>query len=223
MAAFAGTSSDMAGGDQGRRFVPTSAVEALEHYRAALLLWDLQKGLGGRAEGLEFLLERWRSLRDNARRAGILVVRSRHVAPPLELMDDAEVWRICRKQGVSSTAALAPYMQRDTSDVDYLEGFEPTVDELVIEKATPSLFVNTAADARLRSAGVGVLVLAGVATDIGIEFTARHALALGYFPIVVTDAVGAYSAKAQVRGIACLESFALLARSADITSVWGRL
>lgn len=202
------------------RFVPASGVDVLGHYRSALLLWDLQAGLGGRAEHLDQLTERWHFLRDRARAFRALVMWSRHVAPPLELMDDAEVWRVCRKQGVASVADLTPYMQPGTPDVEYIPGFTPEPDELVIEKATPSIFVNTPADARLRTAAVGALVLAGVATDVGIEFSARHALALGYFPVVATDAVGAYSEKAQERGLACLESFAFLASSEDIVASW---
>ena len=44
-------------------------------------------------------------------------------------------------------------------------------------------------------------MLAGVATDIGIEFTARHALASGYYSVIVEDATGAYSDDAHARSI----------------------
>lgn len=204
------------------RFVPQSALDVLAHCRPALLLWDLQNGLGGHADHLELLRPKWCALRAAAIEAGILILRSRHVAPNIDLMDDTEIWRICRKQGVRSVADLSPYMQDGTEDVEFLEGFEPGPSEVVIDKSTPSLFLNTPADARLRTAGVNAIVLAGVATDIGIEFTARHALALGYFPIVATDAVGAYSSAAQERGLGCLASFALLEETDSIIAKWKR-
>lgn len=223
MAACAGTSTEMSASKAKERFVPTSAADILSHYRSALLLWDLQQGLGGRAEHLDELSERWTFLRGQAHTSSVPVVWSRHIAPPVDLMDDAEVWRVCRKQGVAGVAEMTPYMQRGTRDVESIPGFVPGPDELVIEKATPSIFVNTPADARLRRLGVGALVIAGVATDIGVEFTARHALALGYFPIVVTDAVGAYSAQAQARGLACIGSFGFLASSAEVAESWATL
>lgn len=44
----------------------------------------------------------------------------------------------------------------------------------------PSLFVDTPLDLRLKTMGIDTLVIVGVATDIGVEFTCRHAAALGY-------------------------------------------
>jgi nicotinamidase-related amidase len=46
----------------------------------------------------------------------------------------------------------------------------------------------------------------GVATDIGIEFTCRHA-ALGYFTVVIKDASGAYSDAAHERSLALLRGW----------------
>ncbi len=202
------------------RLLPRDGTDLLDPSRCALLLWDLQNGLGGHAYDLARLTERWKELHDTARDAGVLIVRSKHVAPPLELMDDTEVWRIMRKQGVERVEDLRPYMVRGTDDVAFIEGFDPDAAELVVEKSTPSLFVGTAAEARIRASGARCLVLAGVATDIGIEFTARHAAALGFYPLVAEDAVGAYTPEAQARGLACLGSFALSAKTETIVKAW---
>ena len=202
------------------RLLPTEPSDLLRPETCALLLWDLQNGLGGHAMDQERLRARWTELRDAARAAGVLIVRSRHIAPPIELMDDTEMWRIMRKQGVSRQEELQPYMRRGSDDVAFIEGFEPGDDELVIEKSTPSLFVGTAAEARLRGGGIRSIVFAGVATDIGIEFTARHASALGFFPLIADDAVGAYTEAAQARGLACVHSFALATTTDVITAAW---
>ena len=202
------------------RLLPRGSADLLDPRSSALLLWDLQNGLGGRAVDLERLRACWKELRDAARAAGVLIVRSKHVAPPLDVMDDTELWRIMRKQGVHRLEDLRPYMVRGSADVEFLDGFEPGDDELVIEKTTPSLFVGTPAAAWLRACGIRSIVLAGVATDIGIEFTARHAAALGFFALVVEDAVGAYTLEAQARGLACVRSFALAESTANIVAGW---
>ena len=206
--------------DVRRRLLPRQGRDLLDPRACALLLWDLQHGLAGQAPDLERLRARWKELRDAARLAGVLIVRSKHVAPPLDLMDDTELWRIMRKQGVDRREDLRPYMRRGSRDVEFLEGFEPGDDELVIEKATPSLFVGTPAAARLRARGIRSVVLAGVATDIGIEFTARHASALGFFPVIAEDAVGAYTEEAQARGLACVRAFALSEATETIVVHW---
>jgi nicotinamidase-related amidase len=202
------------------RSIPRKGVEALDPASCALLLWDLQHGLGGHALGVESLTRRWIALRDAARDAGMPIVRSRHVAAPMEQLDDVELLRLMRKQRVATPRELVPYMQRGSHDVEFLAGLEPGPEEIVIEKTTPSLFVGTNAEARLRNLGVRTLALAGVATDIGVEFTARHAMALGYMPVTLSDAVGAYTEASQRVGLALLDSFTLMATSAEAIEAW---
>lgn len=58
-----------------------------------------------------------------------------------------------------------------------------------ITKHTWGAFANTDLDALLKEAGVTQVVLAGVATSIGVESTAREAYALGFNVTIATDAV----------------------------------
>jgi nicotinamidase-related amidase len=203
------------------RDIPRDAAQAIsDPAQCAVLLWDLQYGLGGHALELDRLAPRWTALRDTAGAAGAAVVRSQHLAAPLEQLDDVELWRLMRKQRVDRPEELTPFMRPGSHDVEFLAGFEPGPDEIVITKTTPSLFVATNAEARLRNIGARTLLLAGVATDIGIEFTARHAMALGFMPVTVTDAVGTYTEAAQERGLACLSAFTLTATTAEVLAAW---
>jgi len=203
------------------RAIPRTAADALaEPDTCAVLLWDLQYGLGGHALELDQLIPRWTALRDTAQASGATVIRSQHLAAPLEQLDDVEVWRLMRKQKVQRPEQLTPFMRPGSHDAEFLEGLEPGPDELVITKKTPSLFVATNAEARLRNLGVRTILLAGVATDIGIEFTARHAMALGFMPVTVTDAVGTYTEAAQARGLACLSAFTLATTTAAVLDAW---
>jgi nicotinamidase-related amidase len=54
-----------------------------------------------------------------------------------------------------------------------------------------SAFEGTPLDIALRDCGVTTVVIVGVATEIEIEPTVRHAVELGYLPVLVTDACGA--------------------------------
>jgi nicotinamidase-related amidase len=53
-----------------------------------------------------------------------------------------------------------------------------------------SAFEGTPLDFALRDCGINSFVIAGIALEIGIEPTVRHATDLGYIPIVVRDACG---------------------------------
>jgi nicotinamidase-related amidase len=98
-------------------------------------------------------------------------------------------------------------MQRGMEDTDFIDGLSPQAHHHVLEKSQPSLFVDTPLDLRLKTLGRDTLIMAGVATDIGIEFTCRHAAALGYFTLVVEDACGAYTQEAHERSLAFLRGW----------------
>jgi nicotinamidase-related amidase len=53
-----------------------------------------------------------------------------------------------------------------------------------------SAFVGTPLDIALRDCGLNSFVIVGIALEVGIEPTVRHATDLGYIPVLVTDACG---------------------------------
>ena len=54
---------------------------------------------------------------------------------------------------------------------------------------------------RLRDCGINAFVIVGVATEIGIEPTARHGADLGYIPVLIPDACGVGNEEAAERSI----------------------
>lgn len=61
--------------------------------------------------------------------------------------------------------------------------------DLLISKKTWGAFINTTLEAQLREQGVTQVVLAGVATSIGVESTARQAWELGFNVTLAVDAM----------------------------------
>jgi nicotinamidase-related amidase len=112
-----------------------------------------------------------------------------------------------KKQNVDDPAKLVPTMQRGGEDTEFIDGLAPKPHHIVLEKSQPSLFVDTPLDLRLKTLGVDTLIMTGVATDIGIEFTCRHAAALGYFSMAIEDATGAYTRDAHERSLTFLRSW----------------
>ena len=68
----------------------------------------------------------------------------------------------------------------------------PLADELVIDKNASSPFNGTGIDQILRNMGLETLVIAGMATDMCVETTARDAADRGYNVIVAEDAVATF-------------------------------
>ncbi|MFD9093461.1 isochorismatase family protein [Streptomyces collinus] len=67
-------------------------------------------------------------------------------------------------------------------------------DDLEVVKRTIGGFQGTELDERLRERGIRTLVFGGIATNLGVESTARAAADLGYDLVFVEDAMAALTA-----------------------------
>ena len=79
--------------------------------------------------------------------------------------------------------------QRSTGWTDVLTELDAQPTDHLVTKQRWSAFAGTDLDAHLRAHGVTQVVLAGVATSLGVESTARHALDAGYHVTFATDAM----------------------------------
>lgn len=202
--------------------VPHTLAEIAEPSRTALIIWDMQTGIGAKAHNFGELVPALTALLEGARTSGALVIWSRHVAPPLELTAPAGLRALMKRQNVSDAAQVKPFMQAGTADVEIIPELDPRPAEPIIEKSTPSFFVGTPLELRLRARGITTLVLAGVATEQGIEMTARHALTLGMFAIVAEDAVGSFTQAGHELGLAYLRTAVDVVPAAEILRAWRR-
>ena len=190
-----------------RRPLPLQTKDFLDPRRAALVMWDMQNGLAGRAPRVAAIRDNALKLLDAAEGQKMPVIWSRHILPPLHLTTGPFLLFLMKKQKVDSPDKLVPTMQAGMEDTNFIDGLKPLPHHIVLEKSQPSLFVDTPLDLRLKTLGVDTLIIGGVATDIGIEFTCRHAAALSYFTVVVEDASGAYSDEAHERSLAFLRGW----------------
>jgi len=202
--------------------VPRSLREIVDPQQSVLVVWDMQRGIGGRAHEAGRIVAKVNELLKAARATGVLIIWSRHVAPPLDLTSPSGLRSLMKRQGLSDPAQLTASMQAGTADIEIVAGLCPLAGELVIEKTTPSFFVGTPLELRLRSRGIQTLVLTGVATEQGIEMTARHALTLGFFTVVIEDAVGSFSTAAHELGLAYLRTAVDVVPASEIVEAWGR-
>ncbi|MFJ5286394.1 cysteine hydrolase family protein [Pseudomonas sp. NPDC088429] len=72
--------------------------------------------------------------------------------------------------------------------VEFQQRFLPQDAEWLIQKQVPDAFCASGLEARLREAGVGQLIIVGVATNNSVESTARSAGNLGFDTWVAEDA-----------------------------------
>jgi nicotinamidase-related amidase len=129
---------------------------------------------------------------------------TRHVTLPVALMGVAQLrmWRTWQR--VDRVEDVRSPFLPDAPQTQIVPELRPNEHEAVFDKLTLSAFAGTPLELALRGARIEAVAIVGVATEIGIEPTVRHAGDLGFIPIVVTDACAAGNAEAGARAIESL-------------------
>jgi biuret amidohydrolase len=184
--------------------IPQTLQDACDPQHLALLVYDMQIGILRQIEDAETVTRHVQDVLQAARASAVRTVFVRHVTMPRRLMGAAQLrmWRAW--QGRESAADVVSPFPPGADHVRIAPEVEPTADEAVFDKVTMSAFEGTPLDIVLRDCGVTAIAVAGVALEIGVELTVRHAADLGYVPIVVTDACGAGDRAAGERSLETL-------------------
>jgi biuret amidohydrolase len=94
-------------------------------------------------------------------------------------------------QRVDDPASVKPWFLRGAPGSELVPELAPRDDEFVFDKLAMSAFEGTPLQFALRDRGITTLAICGIALEIGIEPTVRHAADLGIVPVVIADACGA--------------------------------
>ncbi len=184
--------------------IPRTLDEVCDPRRLALLVYDMQVGVVSQLpDGVE-VTQRVAAVLRTARDAGVRTFFTRHMWLPLEVAGVAQLRTALAWQRVDHVADLTPGLQRDSPGFQIVPELAPRPSEAVFDKITMSAFEGTPLDIALRDCGIVAFAVVGVALEIGIEPTVRHATDLGYIPVVVTDACGSRDQAAATRSLATL-------------------
>jgi len=181
--------------------IPQTLEEVCDPQRVALLIYDMQVGILSQIKNAEQIRQRVLKVLTAARNAGVRVFFSRHLSLPKELMGMFQYRIAMAWQRVDSPEQVNPWFLRDTPGFQIVPELSPLPSEGVFDKLTMSAFEGTWLDFELRDCGINAFIIVGVATEIGIEPTARHGADLGYIPVLVTDACGSGDKEAAKRSI----------------------
>jgi nicotinamidase-related amidase len=184
--------------------IPISLAEVCHPRRTALVVYDMQAGIVSQVPEASAIVDRIREILDVARLAGYRVFFTRHMSLPTEVAGVTQLRTAMAWQRVSHVAQVRPAFPRNSSQFQIVPDLTPRPEEAIFDKITMSAFEGTPLDIALRDCGINSFVIVGIALEIGIEPTVRHATDLGYIPIVVTDACGHGNAAAAERSLASL-------------------
>jgi nicotinamidase-related amidase len=204
--------------------IPETLQEVCNPQRIALLVYDMQVGILSQIKDAENITSQVLKVLATARAAGVRVFFSRHLSLPKELMGTFQFRMAMAWQRVDSPEQVNPWFLRDAPGFQIVPELLPRAREGVFDKLTMSAFEGTWLDFALRDCGIKAFIIVGIATEIGIEPTARHGADLGYIPVVVTDACGTGNEEAAKRSFESLKfaGDAILTDTEKICAVLGQ-
>jgi isochorismate hydrolase len=105
-------------------------------------------------------------------------------------------------------------------DMDF--AIKPKYDEVVINKHTSSIFIDTDFERMIRNAGIVTVVFTGIATECGVESSARDAFNRGFYPVVVSDCVSSPDKNRHNRSLENIKNLITIINSKELENIWSR-
>jgi nicotinamidase-related amidase len=162
-------------------------IPTIDKAKTALVVIDLQKGIVSR-QGAPYASEvvvKNAAMLAEAFRKNRMPVFLVHVTPSSD-----------GKDALHPVADAEPWKQAPSPDwAEIVPEMGPMPGDFVITKHQWGAFYGTELDLEFRRRGITTMVLCGIATNIGVESTARFAYEYGYNQIFAEDAMSAFSAE----------------------------
>ena len=203
--------------------IPSTLAEIVEPSRTALLIWDMEYAIGPNAFNYQDMMPKLKDLSALARRAGVRVFYSVQTGFDLA-KEEAGVWvRIRMKRAKATDPNQLLKEKEDPHDRENIAELKPQPKYIFFQKRRPDGFVGTDFDLMLRSNGIKTIIIGGVATEGGVEGTARSARNLGYDVVILKDCVGSRNRELHEMALKLMEqTFFDVSTASEIAAIWGQ-
>ena len=195
--------------------IPETLAEIVDPRHSCLVVWDVQVALTSRIFDQATYLARLAPFVAGLRRR--LPVAYTLITPlPMAYQGAWNTYAMMRRMGLSDPAQLKPFLVPGSPEHAVPAAVAPQPGDLVLEKSSANIFLGTRFETLMRLRGVQTLIFTGIATEAGIETSARDAAARGFFPVVVSDGVSSMDQAAHERSLLSLAKAAIVTDMAAI-------
>lgn len=184
--------------------IPASLDDVCDPQHMALLVYDMQVGIVSQVAAGGRIVGQCARVIAAVREAGVRTVFTRHLSMSKSWMGVTQYRTAMAWQRKDEPDAVSPWFLRDAPGFQIAPELTPGADDAVFDKLAMSAFERTPLTFALRDCGIVAVAIVGIATEIGIEPTARHAVDLGFIPVIVEDACGTGHEDAAARSLEAL-------------------
>ncbi|AHC52105.1 isochorismatase [Sulfolobus acidocaldarius SUSAZ] len=184
-------------------FNPEEIKKLINKGNSVLVVWDVQDTLVNSTFNKEEFIAKTKELIEAARSIGVPIVYTMITPYPERFQSKVNLRRIFNPGDINKEVY-------------------PREGDVILRKNTPSIFVGTNFELMLRHGGYIAIVFTGIATEIGVETSARHAQALGFIPVIAKEAVSSADKQAHERSLANMTKLSLVLNNKEIIELWQR-
>lgn len=189
--------------------------EIVEPRHSCLIVWDVQNGLVDKIFNKEEFMATLKNFIEKMR-GKVPVVYTMITPPPKGFASSWNYYSMMRRFNVDDINKLPPFMAIGSEERAIPEIVKPQPTDIVLEKPTPSIFIGTNFEYLMRNRGITTLIFTGIATEIGIESSARDASNRGFYPVVVSDCVSSSDKEAHERSLRNLAKLLIVEKAGNI-------
>ncbi len=197
-----------------------SLNEIVDPAHTCLVVWDVQNGLVDRIFNKEEFLAALKPFIENLR--GSMPVFYTLITPlPRAFASSWHLFYMMRRFDVTDVNDLPPFMAPGSRDREIPDTVTPSPEDIVFEKSTANIFLATNFEFMLRNRNITTILFTGIATEIGVESSARDAANRGFYPVVVSDCVSSMDPAAHERSLKNMSRLLIVENSGDILKAVG--
>lgn len=189
--------------------------EIVNPSHTCLVLWDIQNGLVDEIFNKEEFIGNVKNL-IKALRNRMPIVYTMITPAPKEFQSSWYLYTRLRKFKLKEIEKIPNSMAPGSREREIIQAVQPEKNDIIVEKPTASIFIGTNFEYMMRNRGITTLLFTGIATEFGVDSSARDASNRGFYPVVVSDCVSSPDKDAHERSLKNLDKLVLVKSSSEI-------
>ncbi len=186
-------------------------IDILSPKKTVLVIWDVQKMLVNNIFNKDEFISNTNSLIESARKKSIPIFFTQITQLPDQFQSPVRKFFMSRRR---QQLSFTP----DGLDLS----IRPEPNDTVLYKNTADIFIGTNFELMIRNAGISTIVFSGIATEMGVESSARAASNRGFYPVIITDAVSSFDREAHSRSLENLKNMMILFTAKELDTIWNK-
>jgi nicotinamidase-related amidase len=183
--------------------------EIVEPSHSCLVVWDVQNGLVDKIFNKEEFMANLKRLIGKLRDK-MPVVYTLITPYPKNFNSSWRCYSMMRFFNVKNIDETDSFMAIGSREREIPESIKPMKNDIIIEKYSASIFIGTNFENLMRNRGITTLIFTGIATEYGVESSARDASNRGFYPVVISDCVSSRDKEAHERSLKNLDKIVIV-------------